>query len=48
MDGRIVHCAVERSLYFVFVLAVVVALAVASEVGPGFSPGIQNRQKWGL
>jgi hypothetical protein len=34
--------AVERSLYFVL------ALAVASEVCLGFSPGIETRQGMGL
>jgi hypothetical protein len=39
-EGGALAAAVERPLYFAVILAVAFVLAVASEIGPDFSPDI--------
>jgi hypothetical protein len=44
-DSLIVCRAVERPPHFGFAFVVALAVAVASEIGPGFSPDIYGQQK---
>jgi hypothetical protein len=57
MDSFTVRCAAERPPHFAFVVAcscllplpvLAFVVALASEVGPGFSPGIRNPPRSGL